>query len=165
MGLRALAGAGVQYCHVAGHSGDCPNELADGLANLGSRGVSSTCPFQFQASAWFANQAAAARWFPHICLARRQPAALPAEMRDGLMVWPDKQLPPAMSAEQLLRPFLRAVPAAAGPGSGRKQSVLCRCVSFNALSLLQADDTAAGRAAGLHGAVGSCASPQIVQSA
>ena len=156
MGLRAQADAGVRYCHVAGHTGDCPNELADGLANVGSRGVSSTSPFQFQACDWLANQAAAARWLPHICLARRQPAALP-ELRDGLMVWTEKQPPPAMSAAQLLSPFLRAVPAATESGSGRKQSVLCRCVSFNALSLLQVDDVAAGRAAGLHGAVGRVA--------
>ena len=156
MGLRTLAGSGVQYCHVAGHAGDCPNELADGLANVGSRGGCRLGPFQFQVEQWIGNEASAARWFPHACLTRQKPAALPC-VRDGLMVWQEKQRPPMLSPERLLQPFLRSVPAAPGAALGRTQRVSCRCVSFNALSLLQPEDTAAGRAAGLHGAIGRVA--------
>ena len=156
IGLRTILCGQVQYSHVAGHSGDCPNELADGLANVGSHGESSLGPFRFAVDDWMQQDALAARWFPHACLSRSRPSLLPST-RNDLIVWPETQLPPAMPADKLMKPFLRAVQGPTSSAKKKSQHFSCRCVSYNALSLLQADDTAAGRAAGLHGAVGRVA--------
>ncbi|CAE7729320.1 unnamed protein product [Symbiodinium sp. CCMP2592] len=140
------------YAHVRGHTGDCANELADGLANLGSAGRRRVLPFVFDVCDWLADKAAKARWLPHVCLSAVRPAALP-RMRGGLLSWASKQEPPRLTQHQLMRPFTRALGASSGDTASVSFAFACRCASFNALSLLDpARDE--GRGGGLYGAAG-----------
>ncbi|CAE7300654.1 unnamed protein product [Symbiodinium sp. CCMP2592] len=153
MALDILSNQEAAYRHVRGHCGDVANELADGLANLGAVGHDRVGPFMMSPEEWLSHGAAAAKWLPHVCLSTARPRSLP-QHRDNLFAWSARQAPPVLTPSQLLHPFTRALGAHAGTPSCKSHEFMCRCVSFNALSLLQPDAPDKGKSDGLYGAVG-----------
>ncbi|CAE7799249.1 unnamed protein product, partial [Symbiodinium sp. CCMP2456] len=145
----------VWYQHVAGHSGDCSNELADGLAAIGSRGRCSLGDFQIPLVPWFAEGGVAFRWLPHVCMTQKNPLGLP-RLADGLLSWGMTQPAPQLSPEAIMHPFTCTLEASCAP-VGRSSCLEFACVTFNALSLLEPTGEAHDEGSGLYGAVGRVA--------
>ncbi|CAE7223156.1 unnamed protein product [Symbiodinium sp. CCMP2456] len=157
--LSVRFGDRLHYRHVAGHSGDCANELADGLAVLATTGRRQIGDFDVLLAPWLLHGALAARWLPHWCFTAASPQVMPPQQAD-VMTWQAQEPPSRLSPDLLLAPFTRA--ACSGPSSGGRVSEFCwSLASYNALSLLAGGDTAdavpEGRGPGLHGAVGRVA--------
>ena len=145
----------VIYRHVPGHRGEQANELADGLAALGARGRHASDPLTLDLGPWFAQQAAAWKWLPHLCLVRSQPETMPPTQQN-VMTW-DLTPPRArMSGEEIMAPFTRTMAVAS---DGRRAPCVFSfvCVTFNALSLLDPHREDCGQAGGLYGAAGRTA--------
>ncbi|OLP76767.1 hypothetical protein AK812_SmicGene43255, partial [Symbiodinium microadriaticum] len=147
-----LLGRQISYQHVAGHSSDPANELADALAGVASRTAGPNFPFPIRLSAWFAHDGAAIRWLPHLCYMHARPETLPT-MKDGVMSWSRDKDPLSVPPAEVMRPFLRVSDGCGPPRMiPRPDAVNFRFASFNALSLL--DTSGPSHAAGLHGATG-----------
>ena len=146
----------VSYVHVHGHQGDPANELADAVANLGAQGEMSSSPCRLETEFWLRDNALAARWLPHVMLSLAHPSQLPP-LRQDVFTWNMQQPEARLSAAQIMRPFTRPLQARerANPQSAR--ALVCRFVTYNAVSLLDPGETATGRNQGLHGAVGRVA--------
>ncbi|CAE7946807.1 unnamed protein product, partial [Symbiodinium sp. KB8] len=142
----------VGYAHVRGHAGEPSNEMADALARRGSEGLSVHGPFFLDVPLFLAENASVAQWLPHLCLSRRDPAALPRQ-HEHFMTWTRDADPCVHPPEFSMRPFLRAFPDSGGPSVADAEGTpvgIC-LASYNALSLL---DGSKDSQAGLHGAVG-----------
>ncbi|CAE7245937.1 unnamed protein product, partial [Symbiodinium sp. CCMP2456] len=157
----ALSSSGRRpsYQHVAGHSGDFANELADGLAVIAASGRTDVGGFGLDLRPWLRDNALAAKWLPHKCLTVARPDHLPA-CRSEVMTWelsePTSSLPP----EALMRPFLRPM-SQGSEGSDALGLFRWTCVSYNALSLLPGEIATEayleGRGPGLYGSTGRVA--------
>ena len=66
LALMCLLGSGMRYEHVAGHSGDCANELADALAARGAQGIGGSGLFGLDFPRWFCGDGLAFDWLPHL---------------------------------------------------------------------------------------------------
>ena len=155
LALPIRTGQVVEYVHVEGHAGDAANELADGLANVGSSG-SSMLPSELALLPWLANDAAAARWLPHVCLSLQSSGSLPA-LRGPVMSWEEQQDRPVLPYSSLLSPFTRELHQRPPGGDGQVRSFSLVCASCNALSLLCSDKSSEPTASGLYGAAGRVA--------
>ena len=151
LSARLLRRGCLSYAHVRGHQGDVASDLSDGLAVLGARESGGTTPFRISLDALFQGEGVAFRWLPHICLTRAQPEVMPPLCQDVVSwssVEPASRLPPS----EPMRPILRAMPACSKASSAKPFAF--RCVSFNALSLLEVERDARSLGAGLYGAAG-----------
>ncbi|CAE7410216.1 unnamed protein product [Symbiodinium natans] len=150
---QTVRGAQALYQHVPGHAGDCANELADGLAELGSRGRSEALPFHFNACFWLSDRGLAIRWLPHLCLTRERPAEVPS-LRNNMLSWSKDTGVCSMDSESVLRPFLRAVPAVDSCARAPAHRHFSLCIAtFNVLSLLDPLPVRES-SSGLHGIIG-----------
>ena len=147
-----ILGRVLSYQHVAGHSQDPANELADAMAGVASRHDKGTQPFPLRLGEWLANEGLAIRWLPNSCYMHAQPGALPA-VRNGVMSWTRGEATLSVAPAEVLRPFLRVSDGCGPPCvSARSQTLDFRLACFNVLSLL--DTSVSSHAAGLHGATG-----------
>ena len=150
--FRMLHPGHVGYQYVAGHAGDCANELADGLAGYGARTGRLCAPAEFELRHWLSNDAAAARWLPHVCLTMQQEDTMP-DMRGSMITWTQEQCRPTLPMSALLQPFVRGLDLQPPSESSVEQFVVS-CATYNALSLLTNGSEDGGQQDGLHGATG-----------
>ena len=153
LALFCVLGHEAGYEHVRGHSGDVSNELADALANHGAMGHTGCTPFGLDFRTWFQDGELSFSWLAHFLWDQSHPEAGP-KLQDGLMAW-DPQ-PPTLQAhpQQVISPFLRALPAT-GSHVARQHdlSIDVTWATFNALSLAGGGE-AVQLGGGLHHSVG-----------
>ncbi|CAE7931567.1 unnamed protein product, partial [Symbiodinium necroappetens] len=134
----------VSYVHVHGHQGDPANEMADAIANLGAGGETLSSPCRLEMGFWLREDAAAARWLPHVMLSQAVPSQL-SPLRQDVFTWNMRQPEARLSAAQIMRPFTRPLQGRARANPQSARAFVCRFVTYNALSLLDPGETAAGR--------------------
>ncbi|CAE7208140.1 unnamed protein product [Symbiodinium sp. CCMP2592] len=152
LSLQLMRDGMTTYDYVAGHSGDPANELADGLAALGARDFPCLFCLRICLNRWFGEGGGPFQWLPHLCMQRTRPDVLPGLQHD-VITWSLQEPGTQCSGQELMAPFLRAIPRWDTPKRPAVSFAFC-CVTFNALSLLEPSRSTSAAGGGLHGAAG-----------